>query len=167
MEFASETLIVPGVCLLLTGLLLLVADFCKDGKKVPKDISYSHGFLIGIAQGLATLPGLSRSGITITACLLSGFDRRFAVKYSFIMSIPAIIGAAILELKDLSGEAISMGLVGNCLVGAVVAAIVGFICIRMMLVVVRKRNFKGFSIYCFIVGIIAIVAHFIIGGAHV
>jgi len=165
--FASETLIVPGVCLLLTGLLLLVADFCKDGKKVPKDISYSHGFLIGIAQGLATLPGLSRSGITITACLLSGFDRRFAVKYSFIMSIPAVLGAAVLELKDVAGETISAGLVGNCAAGAVIAAVVGYICIKTMLVVVRKKNFKGFSIYCFIMGIIAITAHFVIGGAHV
>ena len=165
--FASETLIVPGVCLLLTGLLLLIADFCKDGKKVPRDISYSHGFLVGIAQGLATLPGLSRSGITITACLLSGFDRRFAVKYSFIMSIPAILGAAVLEVKDLAGEAVSAGLVGNCIVGAVVAAVVGYICIKTMLVVVRKKNFKGFSIYCFIMGVIALVAHCVIGGAHV
>ena len=106
-SFASTTLIVPGVCLLLTGLLLLVADHCKDGKKIPKDISYSNGFLIGIAQGLATLPGLSRSGTTIAACLLSGFDRRFAVKYSFIMSIPAVLGAAVLELKDIGSETIS------------------------------------------------------------
>lgn len=161
--FASETLIVPGVCLLLTGLLLLVADFCKDGKKIPKDISYIHGFFVGIAQGLATLPGLSRSGTTIAACLLSGFDRRFAVKYSFIMSIPAILGAAVLEIKDAFAEPVSAGLVGNCVVGALVSAVVGYICIKTMLVVVRKKNFKGFSIYCFIVGLIAIIAHFLIG----
>ena len=159
---ASTTLIVPGVCLLLTGLLLLVADHCKDGKKIPKDISYSNGFLIGIAQGVATLPGLSRSGTTITACLLSGFDRRFAVKYSFIMSIPAILGAAVLELKDIGTEVISGGMVANCVAGAIVAGVVGYICIRTMLVVVRKKNFKGFSIYCFAAGILAIIAHFIV-----
>lgn len=62
----SATLIVPGVCLLLTGVLLVVADISEDGHKVPKDVSYSNGFFIGIAQGLATLPGLSRSGTTIT-----------------------------------------------------------------------------------------------------
>ena len=161
-SFASTTLIVPGVCLLLTGLLLLVADHCKDGKKIPKDISYSNGFLIGIAQGVATLPGLSRSGTTITACLLSGFDRRFAVKYSFIMSIPAILGAAVLELKDIGTEVISGGMVANCVTGAIVAGVVGYICIRTMLVVVRKKNFKGFSIYCFAAGILAIIAHFIV-----
>ena len=161
-SFASTTLIVPGVCLLLTGLLLLVADHCKDGKKIPKDISYSNGFLIGIAQGVSTLPGLSRSGTTITACLLSGFDRRFAVKYSFIMSIPAILGAAVLELKDIGTEVISGGMVANCVAGAIVAGVVGYICIRTMLVVVRKKNFKGFSIYCFAAGILAIIAHFIV-----
>ncbi len=161
-SFASTTLIVPGVCLILTGLLLLVADHCKDGKKIPKDISYSNGFLIGIAQGVATLPGLSRSGTTITACLLSGFDRRFAVKYSFIMSIPAILGAAVLELKDIGTEVISGVMVANCVAGAIVAGVVGYICIRTMLVVVRKKNFKGFSIYCFAAGILAIIAHFIV-----
>ncbi len=161
-SFAATTLIVPGVCLILTGLLLLVADFCKDGKKIPKDISYTSGFFIGIAQGLATLPGLSRSGTTITACLMGGFDRRFAVKYSFIMSIPAILGAAVLEIKDVIAEPVSAGLVVNGIVGAVVAGLVGYICIKTMLVVVRRKNFKGFSIYCFIIGIIAIAAHFLI-----
>lgn len=160
--FASTTLIVPGVCLILTGLLLLVADNCKDGTKIPKDISYSNGFLVGIAQGVSTLPGLSRSGTTIAACLLSGFDRRFAVKYSFIMSIPAVLGAAVLELKDVAKETITQGLVLNCAVGAIAAALVGYICIKTMLVVVRKKNFKSFSIYCFVMGTVAIAAHFII-----
>ena len=100
-NLASRTLIVPGVCLLLTGVLLLVADISEDGKKLPKDVSYMNGFFIGIAQGFSTLPGLSRSGTTIAACLMSGMDKRFAVKYSFIMSIPAVVGAAVLELKDI------------------------------------------------------------------
>lgn len=161
-EAASATLIVPGICLLLTGLLLLVADFSEDGKKIPKDISYSNGFFIGIAQGLATLPGLSRSGTTITACLLSGFDKRFAVKYSFIMSIPAILGASILEIKDVAGEPISGNLILCCIVGAIVAGLVGYVCIKTMLIVVRKKKFKGFAVYCFLVGILSIVAHFVI-----
>lgn len=160
--FASTTLIVPGVCLILTGLLLLVADHCKDGTRIPKDINYSNGFLVGIAQGLATLPGLSRSGTTITACLLSGFDRRFAVKYSFIMSIPAVLGAAVLEIKDVASETITGGMIANCVAGAIAAGLVGYVCIKTMLVMVRKKNFKGFSIYCFVVGLVAIVAHFIV-----
>lgn len=100
-EQASELLIVPGICLIATAILLFIADRCKGGDKLPKDITYTNAFVVGIAQGVATLPGLSRSGTTITACLLSGFNRKFAVKYSFIMSIPAILGAMVLELKDL------------------------------------------------------------------
>ncbi len=159
---ASATLIVPGVCLLLTGVLLIVADFTEDGKKIPRDVSYTNGFFIGIAQGLSTLPGLSRSGTTITACLLSGFDKRFAVKYSFLMSVPAILGASVLEIKDVAAEPITGSLILCCIIGAVVAGLVGYVCIKVMLAVVRKKKFKGFAIYCFVLGLVAIVAHFVI-----
>ena len=67
---ASNTLLIPGICLLMTGVLLLIADNSPEGRKIPKDITYKKGIVIGIAQGLSTLPGLSRSGATITACLL-------------------------------------------------------------------------------------------------
>ena len=161
-EAASATLIVPGVCLLLTAVLLLVADFTEEGTKIPRDVSYSNGFYIGIAQGLATLPGLSRSGTTITACLLSGFDRRFAVKYSFLMSVPAILGASVLEIKDAVSEPISGMLVLCCIIGAIIAGLVGYVCIKTMLLVVRRKKFKGFAIYCAIIGVVAIAAHFLI-----
>lgn len=159
---ASGTLLVPGVCLLLTGLLLIVAQLSEDGHKLPRDVGWGNALLIGAAQGAATLPGLSRSGTTITACLLSGFDRRFAVKYSFIMSIPAVMGAAVLELKDIGGESIGAGMVGNCIAGAAAAAIVGFICMKTMLVLVRRKSFKGFATYCISAGIVTIAMHFIL-----
>ena len=159
---AGKTLIVPGVSLFLTGVLLIVADISEDGHKLPKNISYTNGFFIGIAQGLATLPGLSRSGTTIAAAVISGFDRRFAVKYSFIMSIPAILGAAILEVKDVAGEPVSASLIGDSIVGAIVAGVVGYLCIKIMLVFVKKKKFKGFAIYCFSLGAFAILAHFVI-----
>ena len=161
-EAASATLIVPGVCLLLTGILLFVADFTEDGKKIPRDVSYTNGFFIGIAQGLATLPGLSRSGTTITACLLSGFDRRFAVKYSFLMSVPAILGASVLEIKDVAAEPVTGNLILCCVIGAVISGLVGYVCIKLMLAIVRKKKFKGFAVYCFVIGVAAIIAHFVI-----
>ncbi len=145
-EAASATLIVPGVCLLLTGVLLVVADFTEDGKKIPRDVSYTNGFFIGIAQGISTLPGLSRSGTTITACLVSGFDKRFAVKYSFLMAVPAVLGASVLEIKDAVAEEITGNLVLCCVIGAVVAGLVGYVCIKVMLSIVRKKKFKGFAI---------------------
>ncbi len=161
-EKASATLIVPGICLILTSVLLIVSEMTPDGKKIPRDISYGSGFLIGAAQGCATLPGLSRSGTTIAACMMSGYDRRFAVRYSFIMSIPAILGAALVEIKDIGSEGLSGGMVLNGLIGAVVAGCVGYVCIKTMLSVVRKKKFKGFAIYCFVVGVIAIIANFFV-----
>jgi len=161
-EAASATLIVPGVCLLLTGVLLVVADFTEDGKKIPRDVSYTNGFFIGIAQGISTLPGLSRSGTTITACLVSGFGKRFAVKYSFLMAVPAVLGASVLEIKDAVAEEITGNLVLCCVIGAVVAGLVGYVCIKVMLSIVRKKKFKGFAIYCLVLGVAAIAAHFIL-----
>ena len=120
----------------------------------------NNGFIIGISQGIATLPGLSRSGTTIASCLISGFDRKFAVKYSFIMSIPAVLGAAILELKDFSPASVSGTEVAYYLVGMAVAAVVGYICIKTMLVIVRNKKFTIFSIYCLLMGAFSIGAYF-------
>lgn len=160
-ELSAQSLMVPGICLILTALLLLIAAVSEPGKKVPKDASLTNAFMIGIAQGISALPGLSRSGVTIAACLISGFDSRFAVKYSFIMSIPAILGALILE----TGRAFSGTLTAitffTYLPGAVAAGIVGYFCIRKMLLIVRKRKLKGFALYCFLIGALSIGGYFI------
>lgn len=161
-EMASKILIVPGICLVITAILLFVADAAKGGDKLPKDITYSNAFIIGVVQGIATLPGISRSGSTITTCLLSGFNRSFAVKYSFIMSIPAILGAMLLELKDFSTLALSAGEIVNYIVGMVIAGVIGYVCIKTMLVVVRNKKFKFFAIYCLVIGITSIVGYFYI-----
>lgn len=159
-EMASQILIVPGICLIITAILLFIADRVKDGDKLPKSVTYTNAFGIGIAQGVATLPGLSRSGTTITACLLSGFNRNFAVKYSFIMSIPAILGALVLELTDIAGTAVSGKEIAFYVVGMLISAVVGYICIKTMLVIVRKKKFLGFAIYCLIVGAVSIGGYF-------
>jgi len=155
-EMASEILLIPGICLILTAVLLFIADHTRDGEKLPKSVTYTNAFGVGIAQGIATLPGLSRSGTTITACLLSGFNRNFAVKYSFLMSIPAILGALVLELKDCTAVALSGAEIAYYVVGMIVAAVVGYVCIKTMLIVVRRKKFTGFAIYCLIVGVISI-----------
>ncbi|PXV95761.1 undecaprenyl-diphosphatase [Lachnotalea glycerini] len=160
-EAVSEILIVPGVCLIITSILLFIADKYNEGTKTPKYVSYNNAFIIGICQGIATLPGISRSGTTITACLVSGFDRKFAVKYSFIMSIPAILGAAVLELKDVGKMTFTAGEIINYSIGAIVAAVVGYISIKIMLVVVRNKKFKIFAIYCLLVGITACIGYFL------
>lgn len=159
-EMASEILLIPGICLVVTAVLLFVSDFLPDGSKKPKEASWANAFIIGICQGIATLPGISRSGTTITACVASGFDRKFAVKYSFILSIPAILGAMVLELKDAGSLSVSASQAGIYVVGMIVAAVVGYICIKTMLVVVRNKKFKYFAVYCLAVGILSIGGYF-------
>lgn len=160
-ESVSATLLIPGVCLLATGLILFLSDLLSDGRKKPKNAGYGDAFVIGVSQGVATLPGLSRSGVTITACLLCGFDRKFAVKYSFIMSMPAILGAMILELTDIGGTHIAGGEIAAYIVGMIVAAIVGFFAIRIMLNVVMNRYFKYFAFYCLAIGAVSIIAYLV------
>ena len=159
-EAASEILLIPGICLLITAGLLLISDFAGDGTKKPRQATFTNAFMIGICQGIATLPGISRSGTTITACVLCGFERRFAVKYSFILSIPAILGALVLELKDAGSVAVSASQAGIYVAGMIVAAVVGYVCIKTMLVIVRKKKFRFFAVYCLAVGVLAVAGHF-------
>lgn len=156
---ASSSLLIVGICLLITGIILLVSDVLPAGNKRPNQVGYTQAGIIGVVQGLATLPGISRSGSTITACLLCGFDKSFAVKYSFIMSIPAVLGAVVLELKDFAELTIEKAELLYYGIGTLLAAIVGYICIKTMLVVVRGKKFRYFAYYCFVVGAFAIIWH--------
>ena len=156
---ASDSLLAPGIGLILTAVFLIIADVSENGKKIPKDISFTNSFLVGIAQGISTLPGLSRSGTTIAACLISGYDKRFAVKYSFIMAIPAILGAAWLEIGQVFSSRISLSQFFIYLAGAVTAGVVGYFSCRKMLTIVRKKKFRGFAIYCLILGSISIIGY--------
>lgn len=158
---ASKSMLVVGICLLVTSVLLKVADMTSDGRKKVRQASYGNAIIIGLVQGIATLPGLSRSGTTLTAGLLCGFDRKFAVKYSFIMSIPAVLGAVVLELKDFAALDITQGEMINYLVGTIIAAIVGYICIKTMLVIIRGKKFKYFSYYCMLIGAFSVIWYFV------
>mgnify|MGYP000799737982 FL=1 len=157
-EQANEIALVPACCLLVTAVFLVIADLVEPGSKKPKDIRYGEAALVGVSQGIATLPGVSRSGTTITACLLCGFDKRFAVKYSFIMSIPAVLGAVLLEIGDLSSLALTQTDVLYCIISMLVAAVSGYLAIRFMMGLIRGKRFKYFAIYCAVVGIVSIIA---------
>ena len=124
-EAMSDNLYFVSVALLLTGCLLFVSDRVKPGKKTAKNATLRDALLVGFAQAVATCPGISRSGTTITAGCFVGFERKFAVRFSFLMSIPAILGANILSLADAIGDGIIWSDVPAYLVGVVVAAISG------------------------------------------
>jgi undecaprenyl-diphosphatase len=110
---------------------------------------------VGVGQAIATCPGISRSGTTITAGCFVGFDRKFAVRYSFLMSIPAVLGANILSLKD-AMETVVWAEVPAYLVGVVVAALVGYACIRLLKMIADKGKFGAFAYYCWAVGILTL-----------
>ena len=161
-EKISAGLLIPGICLLITGVLLLLAEAVPEGNKSIKDMSVKDALIIGCAHACAIFPGLSRSGCTISASLMTGLKRNVAVKYSFIMSIPAILGAALKTLIDIiGGEA--TGEVGAlpCIIGLIISAVVGYLAIKLMLNVVRKKKFRYFSFYCFAVGLVAIIGYFV------
>ena len=159
----NPSLLVVGLSLLITACLLYIVDELPEKRKREETVSFKDAVIVGVAQGIATLPGLSRSGTTITVERMLGFDRKFAVKYSFIMSIPAILGANILDFKDLfdPANAISGSQFMCYLAGTVVAGFVGFICIKAMLVLIKNKKFKYFSYYCGVVGMIAIIVNFV------
>lgn len=161
-EKMGESLLITGICLIITAILLYIADHCSVGNTTMKDASYKKAGIIGTAQAFAISPGISRSGTTITACLLCGFTKEFAVKYSFIMSVPAVLGAVVLDIPDLFTSDIESDLIINYVIGTVVAAIIGYICIITMLKIVKKKKFIGFTVYCAIIGLIAIIANFVL-----
>lgn len=146
-----------GVALLLTGCMLFVSDKMTPGKRTEKNMRFRDALVIGLCQCVATLPGLSRSGTTITAGCFVGFDRKFAVRFSFLMSIPAILGANILTLKDAIQEnSIIVSDIPVYLVGVAVAAVVGYICIRLLKMIADKGKFGWFAYYCWAVGLIVL-----------
>ena len=139
--------------LIVTGFLLFASDRVKKGRKTEKTATLLDVLLVGVAQAIATCPGISRSGTTITAGCFVGLDRRFAVRYSFLMSIPAILGANILTLKDaITEKTIIVSDIPVYLVGVAVAAVVGYLCIRLLKMIADKGRFGWFAYYCWVAG---------------
>ena len=144
---------VTGLGLLITAVLLLVVDNWQLGNKLPKHITVPQALAIGVCQGISVIPGISRSGITITAGFLCGFRRGFAIRYSYLVSIPAILGAMILECGKLESKSVTWSLGFSYTAGMLTAAVVGYFSIRFMLAFIKKKKLRIFSIYCFIMGI--------------
>lgn len=153
--FSNLTFI--GFALLLTGVLLFFSDRINRGKKTLKNASLLDALLVGCGQAIAVVPGLSRSGTTIAAGMARGFEREFAVKFSFLMSIPAVLGANILSLVDAIQTDIDWSLLPMYLAGVAVAAVSGYLSIRLLKYISRKGSFGGFSYYCWGAGLVALV----------
>lgn len=152
----DKSIFAEGLCFLYTAGILFMSDRCIKGKKKTKDIKTGDAVTVGLFQGVAMLPGVSRSGSTICAGLFAGFTRETAVQYSFILGIPVILAGCLIEIKDAVQAKAEIN-VPECLVGVVIAAIVGVLAIKMVSWLVKSDRFKIFGYYTFALGVIVIV----------
>ena len=151
MLFGGNVLFV-GAMLLVTAVLLLLADLSK---RTLKNVSFSNALVIGISQAIAMLPGISRSGATISTSVMLGNDKSKAARFSFLMVVPLILGKV---AKDILGGEISIASSSftPLIIGFLAAFISGLFACNLMIKLVRKSKLKYFSIYCAVVGTIAI-----------
>ena len=147
-----------GVALLLTGCMLFVSDKMTPGKRTEKNMRFRDALVIGLCQCVATLPGLSRSGTTITAGIATGLDRNFAMKYSFLLSLPAVLGANLLSfIKAIGSESIDASLIPAYLIGMLAAMLSGIAAISLMKLIAKKSKFGWFAYYCWGAGVLTII----------
>ena len=147
-----------GVMLLVTSVLMFLCDRLVAGTKNAENATWKQALVTGLFQACAIVPGLSRSGSTLTGGLVAGLSREFAVKYSFLLSIPVILGAAIADIPDLLGEAGASIAWGPAVCGMIVATVVGYLSIRFMLKLIANKKLSVFGWYCLVVGLTTIIA---------
>ena len=161
-EDAMSNVTFVSVALLATGFILFFSDRMARGRKNARNATVADALLVGCAQAVGTLPGISRSGITISAGLLRGFERTFAVRFSFLMSLPAVLGANILSLKDALEAGVDLEMLPIYLVGMVVSGVVGYFAIRLVNLLADKGKFGNFAYYCWVVGLGSLIASFVV-----
>lgn len=162
-EQAFSTPLLIALFLLVTALLLFLAERLGGKTRGQTDMTFKDALLIGLAQALALFPGISRSGSTITAGMLRGFKRVDASRYSFLLSIPVMLAAGLLSILDLFEASMLSEYLVPLLIATITAGVTGFFAIKWMIGFVSKKPFTGFSIYCAAVSIITIVITLIRG----
>lgn len=152
-QFFNGQLILVGFMLILTGFLLFLAD---KSKQTINEISYLNSLIIGIAQAIAILPGISRSGATIATSVILGIDKSSSAKFSFLMVVPLIFGKVLKDL--LSGNILSESIaVGPLIIGFIGAFLTGLFACKWMIKLVKASQLKYFSFYCFFIALITIL----------
>jgi len=158
-EALFNSIFYVGIFLIITGFLLWAAERVKPGHKDVKDLTLSNALVIGVFQAIAIAPGISRSGATISAGLFSGLNRELAARFSFLLSIPAILGAALVQMKDISNFDASTAVL---IAGFLASMIFGYLAIKLLLKIIKERTLMIFAYYCWIVGIISIILTFVL-----
>lgn len=153
-EAAFNSAALSGALLVITGLILLATHFIKKGTRT---INLKSGIAIGLAQAIALLPGISRSGMTISAGLFQKIDPAEAAEYSFLLSLPAVLGAVVIKSFTLFKTGLDSSEMDHYIIGTLVAFVVGYASIAWLLRLVKKGQFFYFGIYCVIVGLLAAI----------
>jgi len=153
--FRSTSLV--GYMLLVTGTLLWASDRVTKKGRVMGQMRLSDSLIVGLAQASALFPGLSRSGTTITGGLFKGLDRELAVKYSFLMSIPVVLGATLLETHDVYLNGLGEVTLAQIIVGTLTAVISGYVAIKLLMELVKRKKLSFFAVYCWILGLMVII----------
>lgn len=163
-EAVSGSMLAVGIILTVNSAMLYMSDKIKSGDRGLAEMKPKNALIIGLSQLIAVFPGLSRSGTTVTAGLTQKLDRPFAVKFSFIMSIPAILGACVLKLPEFVTTVGSEdpALLLTYLAGALAAGIVGVASMKLLQFIAKNKNFRIFSVYSLAAGIFAIILNFIL-----
>ncbi|MDH4135666.1 MAG: undecaprenyl-diphosphatase UppP [Anaerolineae bacterium] len=143
--------------LLVTGLILALSEWLGNRRKEPHQLTFLDSIIIGIAQGCAIAPGISRSGATIAAGLFRGLKREAAARYSFLLATPIIFGAGLLQLLDLFKVGNPTAHLPSLVIGFLAAAISGYLCIRFLLSYLQRGKLYAFAIYCWLAGGICLV----------
>ena len=149
-----------GIFLMITAVLLFISDRIGKGKKTMEKMGCKEALAVGCFQALGTLPGISRSGSTIVGGLFAGLDKAVAVRFSFLLSIPAILGAMVLDVKDLFSGVSVLPSAPWVIAGTLMAGLSGYFAIRFMLGIVRRQKLSLFSVYCVLAGVVAIILNF-------
>ncbi|MBQ7087900.1 MAG: undecaprenyl-diphosphate phosphatase [Clostridia bacterium] len=156
-ESAFQNPVLIGFALLYTAAILYISDKVNGGKKTGGTVTIKDALVIGIMQMIAVLPGVSRSGSTMTAGLFTGLKRDFAVKFAFLLSIPAVLGATVTSIPDVLAMTWTGNDIVTFLIGIVCAAVSGYFAIFMVRKIAASKNFRYFAYYCACAGIVAII----------
>ena len=156
-EGLKNSMVFIGAALIVTGFLLFFSDRARKGRKDARSATVLDVLVVGVSQAIATVPGISRSGMTITTGCFVGFERRFAVRFAFLLSIPAVLGANILSLKGALPGGVGWRPLPVYLAGVVVAAASGYLCICLLKMIADKGRFGAFAYYCWAAGLATLI----------
>ena len=160
-NFYSSSLLPIGIAFMITGLLIWIANKRPYENKNVKNMSFLDSFIIGTFQGIAIIPGISRSGSTIVAGLFRGLDRSLATEFSFLLALPATFGAGLLGIRDVVKTGSELAFTAPLLIGMALSTIIGVFAIKFLISILKKDKLYYFSYYLWTIGLITIISHFL------